>query len=60
MLLGPAVSKISSIIKAIGSGSPQRIATAFAKVTPGLASVSPETRKSVTEPIVEAIEDVLN
>ena len=58
--LGPAASKISSIVKALGSGSPQRIATAFANITPGLSSVSAGTRKSVTEPVVEFIEDIID
>jgi len=59
-IAGPAVSKISGLLKAAGSGNPKLIATAFAKVTPGLASVSPETRKSVTEPVAEFIEDIID
>jgi hypothetical protein len=58
--LGPAASKISSLVKALGSGSPQRIATAFANITPGLSSVSAGTRKNVTEPVAEFIEDIID
>ena len=56
---GPAVAKTSGLIKAFGSGSPQKIATALAKVTPGVASLSPEKRKSVTEPVKEFIEELI-
>lgn len=59
-ILGPTVSKTSGLVKALGSGSPQRIATALAKVTPGLASLPAESRKSVTEPVAEFIGDVIN
>ena len=59
-VLGPTVSKTSGLIKALGSGSSQRIATALAKVTPGLASLPAEARKSVTEPVAEFIEDIID
>jgi len=58
--LGPAASKISGLVKALGSGSPQRIATAFANITPGLSSVSAGTRKNVTEPVAEFIGDIID
>ena len=59
LLLGPAAAKTSGLIKALGSGSPQKIATALAKVTPGIASLSPEKRKFATEPVKEFIEELI-
>ena len=57
---GPTVSKVSGLLKAAGSGSPQRIATALAKVTPGLASLPADRRKGITEPVAEFIEDIID
>jgi len=59
-IAGPTVSKVSGLLKAAGSGSPPRIATALAKVTPGLASLPADRRKGITEPVAEFIGDIID
>jgi hypothetical protein len=60
VLLGPAAAKSSSLVKALGSGSPQRIATALANFTPGIASLPADSKRFFTEPVKEAIEGVID
>ena len=60
VLLGPLASKSSSLVKALGSGSPQRIATALANFTPGIASLPADSKRFFTEPVKEAIEGVID
>lgn len=59
LLLGPAAAKTSGLIKALGSGSPQKIATALGNITPGIASLSAGTKRFATEPIKETIEELI-